>query len=219
MKRRIKLTPTIEARRQDLINGTIKSISEHGYANSTIQSICDAAGLSRGLIGHYFDGKEDLLLQAFRFLSKQLDDEVRIAMKEVGRDPFRRLITVSIITFNKPETRRKNAPVWLAFWGVARWNPDMLEVHRTLYARFRRWIERLIAAAAAARTLEIDARRAAITFTQLIDGLWFGWVMEEDFTLPEAQGVLLHWLHETFKENPADHQDLHEIVARIGRAS
>jgi TetR/AcrR family transcriptional regulator, transcriptional repressor of bet genes len=217
MSRSIKLTPTIEARRRDLIKGTIKSISEHGYADSTVQSICDAAGLSRGLIGHYFDGKEDLLLQAFCSLTKRLDDEVRLAMAKVGKDPFRRLLTVSIITFNEPKVRWKDAPVWLAFWGVARWNPEMLEVHRTLYRRFRRWIERLIATAAADRDLKIDARRAAITFTQLIDGLWLGWVMEEEFHLDEAQGVLLHWLCETFRENPADHEDLHEIVAQVPR--
>ena len=49
-----KRTRTIIARRQDLIQGTIKSIGNLGYHNSTVQTICEAAGLSRGLIGHYF---------------------------------------------------------------------------------------------------------------------------------------------------------------------
>ncbi|WP_342640589.1 TetR family transcriptional regulator C-terminal domain-containing protein [Rhodoligotrophos ferricapiens] len=215
MNKPVKLTPTIEARRQDLIRGTIRSIAQLGYANSTVQTICDAAGLSRGLIGHYFNGKEDLLLQAFRYLTERLDDHVRRALRQVGDDPFRRLLAVAIVTFSEPQIRRDTAPVWLAFWGVARWNPEMLAVHRELYARYRRWIERMIKAAAANRQLELDSRRAALTFTQLVDGLWFGWVMEEDYDLDEARHVLSSWVFETFNENPEDHADLYEILAQV----
>ena len=39
-----KRTRTIIARRQDLIQGTIKSIATLGYHGSTVQTICDAAG-------------------------------------------------------------------------------------------------------------------------------------------------------------------------------
>ncbi|WP_137388414.1 TetR family transcriptional regulator C-terminal domain-containing protein [Rhodoligotrophos defluvii] len=213
MNKPVKLTPTIEARRQDLIRGTIKSIAQLGYTNSTVQSICDAAGLSRGLIGHYFNGKEDLLLQAFRHLANQLDDHMRRALKPVGHDPFRRLLAAAIVSFSEPHARRETAPVWLAFSAVARWNPEMLAVHRELYGRYRRWIERMIQAAAADRGLALDSRVASLTFTQLVDGLWFGWVVEQIYDLEEARHVLCSWVFETFHERPENHADLHDILA------
>ncbi|MGF7159789.1 TetR/AcrR family transcriptional repressor of bet genes [Rhodoligotrophos appendicifer] len=219
MNRPVKLTPTIEARRQDLIQGTIRSISQLGYANSTVQTICDAAGLSRGLIGHYFNGKDDLFLHAFRHITKRLDEQVRDALLKVGKDPFRRLLTVATITFSDEAAKRQNAPVWLAFWGVARWNADMIEVHRTLYGRYRRWIEKMMVAAAAERGLELDPRHAAIAFTQLADGLWFGWIMEEDYTMAEAQLVLRQWLFQTFREDPGAYADLDAVLSEMAPAA
>ena len=83
-----KRTKTIIARRQDLIRGTIQSIARLGFANSTVQTICEAAGLSRGLIGHYFKGKDELLLEAFRSLVSEADEDTRRAIREVGDDPL-----------------------------------------------------------------------------------------------------------------------------------
>lgn len=192
---------TIIARRQDLIRGTIESIAAVGYHNSTVQSICEAAGLSRGLIGHYFKGKEDLLMEAFRYLTEQLGEETRKAIRAVGPDPYQRLLAVASVTFREPTLSPGQAPVWLAFWGVARWNPEMLALHRQLWRSYRAWIERLMAAAAADRGLEIDAKRAALTFTQMIDGFWFGWIMDDEAYSPKDAETILHdWLMDLFGE-------------------
>src|SRR6188508_5597 len=94
-----KRTKTIIARRQDLIQGTIKSIANLGYGNSTVQTICEAAGLSRGLIGHYFKGKDDLLIEAFRHHCAQADEEMRQAIRAVGEDPLQRLLAATAVTF------------------------------------------------------------------------------------------------------------------------
>ena len=113
-----KRTRTIIARRQDLIQGTIKSIAALGYGNSTVQTICEAAGLSRGLIGHYFKGKDDLLIEAFSHLCARADEETRKAIRAVGRDPLQRLLAATAVTFESA-TSRENALVWLACCGVA----------------------------------------------------------------------------------------------------
>jgi TetR/AcrR family transcriptional repressor of bet genes len=208
MSQSVKQTPTSEARRLDLIQGTIRSISRIGYNNATVQTICEEAGLSRGLIGHYFRSKEDLLLAAFRHLTEVLEQQTRAALQEVGRDPFRRLLVVATITFSDNIISTKHAPVWLAFWGVARWNPEMLALHRELWGGYRRWIERLIARAAAQREMELDVHLAALTFTQLVDGLWLGWVMEESYALVDCQRVLRTWLFDVFGEDPKAYEDV-----------
>lgn len=195
-----KRTKTIIARRQDLIRGTIQSIARLGFANSTVQTICEAAGLSRGLIGHYFKGKDELLLEAFRSLVSEADEETRRAIREVGDDPLQQLLAATEVSFQRSEQREKST-VWLAFWGAARWNPEMQRLNHHLYSRYRRWVQRRLAAAAAQRGMEIDTRRAALMYAQMIDGFALGLIMDKDaYTPREASDIICAWLLDLFGE-------------------
>jgi AcrR family transcriptional regulator len=53
-----------EVRRRDLIDAAIGDIATPGYDAVAVATIGERAGFSRGLIGHYFAGKDDLLLEA-----------------------------------------------------------------------------------------------------------------------------------------------------------
>lgn len=200
MKRALKRVLTIEARRNDLILGTLRSIQKHGYQNSTVQTICEESGLSRGLVSHYFDGKEDLLLAAFQYLNAQLDAEARKAVRAAGPDPFRRLLAAGLVTFAR---ERPYTQVTLHFWSVTLSNPEAQAHHRELWGRFRSAIERLMRKAAEDRDIEIDIRHSAITFTQLIDGLWLGWVLEDVYDLETCRKLVRDWLCTLFNEDPA----------------
>lgn len=198
-----KRTQTIIARRQDLIQGTIKSIASLGYNNSTVQTICEAAGLSRGLIGHYFKGKDDLLTEAFRAHCERADEKMRQAIRAIGEDPLQRLLAATSVTFGS-WADREDSLVWHAFCGVAPWNPEMRELHQRLYRRYRLWIERMIARAADERDLEIDARRAAVTYVQMVDGFWMGWIMDQDaYSMEEVTEIVSDWLLALFGEQRA----------------
>ncbi|HIP80571.1 MAG TPA: TetR family transcriptional regulator, partial [Kiloniellaceae bacterium] len=50
-----------DLRRRQLIAATITSIHEQGFANATISRISRTAGLSGGIVAHYFDDKAGLL--------------------------------------------------------------------------------------------------------------------------------------------------------------
>lgn len=195
----LKETRTVVARRQDLIRGTIKSIAKRGFANSTVQTICEAAGLSRGLIGHYFKSKDELLLAAFRSLVTEADDETRRAIRDVA-DPLERLIAATRVSFERAEDREK-ATVWLAFWGTARWTPEMNRLNHHLYARYRRWVQRQLAEAATARGVTLDTRRAALMYAQMIDGFSLGLIMDpKAYTPKEAAAIVCDWLRDLFGE-------------------
>ena len=52
-------------RRRQLIEATITSIHEYGFADATVSRISAAAGVSTGIVHHYFDGKA----AAYRFFT------------------------------------------------------------------------------------------------------------------------------------------------------
>jgi TetR/AcrR family transcriptional regulator, transcriptional repressor of bet genes len=188
-------------RRDDLIQGTIRSIAAIGYSDSTVNTICEAAGLSRGLIGYYFKGKEDLLIEAYRYLTAQADDEARTAVHAAGTDPLQRLLAANSMNFRRMATQKDATLVTFACLGVAPWNARMMGITHELWRKYRKWIERMITQAAAQRNLEIDARTAAITYVQMADGLWLGFLLDpEAYTLEEAEKIVRNWVLNLFNE-------------------
>lgn len=202
MKRAIKKVLTIEARRNDLILATLRSIQKHGFQGSTIQTICEESGLSRGLVSHYFGGKDELLLAAFEYLTVRLDAEARRIVRGAGDDPFRRLLTASYVTFAR---KRAYHEVWLHFWSAALTEPAALQIHRNLWGRFRRSVERMMQAVVDDKQIQVDVTQSALMFTQMIDGLWLGWVLEKTYDLETCRKVMRDWLCTLFRENPEDH--------------
>ncbi len=189
-KSRIKME-----RRDDLIQGTIRSIAAIGYNDATINTICEAAGLSRGLIGYYFKGKDELLIEAYRYLVAQANQDARQAVEAAGPDAMQRLLAATHMYFRRIKDEHEESLVTLACLGVAPWNAGMGELTRTLWRKYRSWIEKMIAEAAADRKLDLDARKASITYVQMGDGLWMGWLLDpEAYTLDEAEGILRDWL-------------------------
>ncbi|MGF7162449.1 AcrR family transcriptional regulator [Rhodoligotrophos appendicifer] len=165
-------------RRRELQEAAIRSIAEKGYAAVTVAMICDEAGFSRGLIGHYFKGKDDLVLEAISVFTSELAEATRQAVRAAGRDPYDRLHAVVRSSFSPPGFTPDKAAVWTALAGSAKWSPPLAALYRELWRSYRSGIAGLMTRAAADRNLEIDADLAAMLFSQMIEGFWIGWVAD-----------------------------------------
>ncbi|HET8656577.1 MAG TPA: TetR/AcrR family transcriptional regulator [Longimicrobiaceae bacterium] len=60
------LTEERQARRSAILRSAIETFAEHGFAAARTRDIAAGAGVAEGTIYLYFDGKDDLLLTAFR---------------------------------------------------------------------------------------------------------------------------------------------------------
>jgi betaine-aldehyde dehydrogenase len=76
-----------ESRRSQLISVTIDSLAELGYVSSTLAQIAGRAGVSSGLVAHYFGDKDGLLEAAFRSLSRRVGDQVRARLHPARPHP------------------------------------------------------------------------------------------------------------------------------------
>jgi len=61
--------PNTEQRREQIVNGLLEAIGEHGYDKATIQTIARKAGLAPGLIHYHFQNKEGILLELVKSLA------------------------------------------------------------------------------------------------------------------------------------------------------
>jgi AcrR family transcriptional regulator len=156
-----------DARRADLIEATAAVLAEHGLAGTKVRAICAKAGVSPGLLRHYFDGIDDLVAATYQATSDRMDAIFAAAVADAGADPRARLTAYLTASFRPPVTDPELLGAWTAFWALARSDARMAEVHAESYAGYRARLGELLTACGAR-----DAERLAIMLTAMVDGLW-----------------------------------------------
>lgn len=168
-----------EYRRQLLIEGTIKSMAERGVAGTTVRSICADAGNSRGLIGHYYANKEELVAEAFRHLFSAVTRHVMDVQARAGERAVDRLRAIPKAVFSLPVFTETNRAAFLAFWHEIRFNPAVRAINAELYRDYTKRTRVLFAQAAEECGVDIDHHGAASGLVALIDGMWLELSIDE----------------------------------------
>ncbi len=172
-----------ERRRQDLIEATLECVAEEGIEGATVRAIALRAGVTAGLIRHYFPGKEELLQAAYATIVGRMTDQALAAMRGSDAPPGKRLAAFVAANLMPPILDAKVFSLWAGFIGRAHADPLLSRVHREGYVGFRDELEDLVAATLAAvgrETGNAELRRYGIAINAIIDGLWIEGCMAGD---------------------------------------
>jgi TetR/AcrR family transcriptional repressor of bet genes len=155
-------------------------ISEGGAALATVRAIAERAGVTPGLIRHYFTSKEVLVATAYRQLMVGMTDDSAAVLIYAPGDPHARLAAFVAASLRPPVVDRESVTRWAYFIQETRHSAEMLDIHHQTYLGFRDQLQNLIAALPQKRS-ETELRQLAIACNAVIDGLWL-----EGGTLPDA---------------------------------
>lgn len=181
-----------DARRQSLVEATARCLAERGAAGVSVRAICAEAGVSPGLLRHYFSGVSEAIAESYRWTGSRVAQALEAAMSAAGPDPRARLVAYCAASFRPPISDPRLLATWLAFWSLTRSDPAIAAVHCEIYADFRRGIERLVEAL---RPDLADIRLPAIALTALIDGLWLELSLgNAPFSPAEAEALVERWI-------------------------
>ena len=179
-------------RRQGLLEATARCLAERGAAGVSVRAICAEAGVSPGLLRHYFSGVSEAIAETYRWTGARVAQALDDAVAAAGREPRARLVAYLTASFRPPIADPELLATWLAFWSLTRSDPAIAAVHAEIYGDFRLGIERLIAEA---RPGLADTRLPAVALTALIDGLWLELSLgAAPFTPDEAARLAEMWL-------------------------
>ncbi len=176
-------TANREARRQQLIDATIDSISKRGFSGTTLETVTKGASLSHGVVNFYFDSKEALYVETLGYLAQEHYDLWHGAMLRAGGDPVRQLTAIVEADFDRSVCSAKKLAVWYAFWGQAKYRPNYLKVHNGYDEQRYLEIARLCREIAAdGGYAAIDSESVARGIEAMIDGLWLSLLMYPKWT-------------------------------------
>lgn len=175
------------AKREEIIEASLRVIAEQGYRGATVQELSKAVGLAKTSLLHYFESREDLLVEVLRRRDELDSAEFEGLSPEAGA---RQLV----------RTVRQNAGV-----------PGLVELFVRLSAEatspehpgHEYFVERYAAArAAGAETMRglqetgllpsaADPECMAAILVALIDGLQIQWLLDGDL---DMGGTIEHFL-------------------------
>jgi AcrR family transcriptional regulator len=162
-----------EKRRADLVQAAIRCLAEGGIAAFKMERIAAEAGVSLGLLPHYFKSKTELLAEVYR--AALYDDVYRkiaeLDDKAIG-SPTARLCRIVDAIIDPDYLRPANLTVWLALWGEIVVNPELRLAHRALYRSYLTSLAVLIGEVAEERQRRVNGTEVARNLQALIDGLF-----------------------------------------------
>ncbi|MBW4331626.1 betaine-aldehyde dehydrogenase [Stakelama sp. CBK3Z-3] len=176
-----------DGRARQLIEMTIDSLAEVGFSGTTLAEIAGRAGVSAGLVAHYFKDKNGLLEAAFRALVFELSESVRMRLR-AAEGPRERVQAIIDANLSAKELDPRTSTVWLAFWGQALQIPTLGRIQRVYQ---RRMISNLSHALRELDTTQ-EATRLAPMIAAMIDGIWLrGALSRWQETDPESAREML----------------------------
>lgn len=179
-------------RRSQLIHATLEAVDQVGMGDASIALIARLAGVSNGIISHYFQDKNGLLEATMRHLLSALSKAVRERRAALYDDsPRAHLRAIVEGNFDDSQVNGPAMKTWLAFWATSMHQPALRRLQRVndrrLYSNLCYQFRRQLSAD--------DARAAARGLAALIDGLWLRGALTGDaFDTDEALNIAYDYL-------------------------
>lgn len=173
-------------RRQQLIDATLESVAKHGLQNTTIITISSIAGMSSGIISHYFGGKQELIEATVNHLLEQLQQALLERINQQNLQPEERLILIVEANFTQFQRSAVATKTWLSFWAQSMHSSGLARLqsinNRRLYSNLSYSFKQLLD--------DEQAICAAKQTAAMIDGFWLRSALspdpEQEFKLAET---------------------------------
>lgn len=186
-----RLSP--EARREALLKAARRCLSKKGVGAFNLKNIADEAGVSIGLIGHYFGGIDEIKTAVFLSVMFELP-VVKQGRRANISGALADLLGMIENNFADAYYSRENLLVWLPIYEEMLINATTRDKLNEKEKRYIEAVALVIGRVAELRGIDIDANRVAYNFLSLLDGLWLRWCHSSRPDVEYEKGVAVEYL-------------------------
>ncbi|WP_051074276.1 TetR/AcrR family transcriptional regulator [Effusibacillus pohliae] len=182
-------------RKEQVIEATKRCIVRKGLANLSIKDIAAAAGVSTGIIYHYFENKEDVLLQVLKESFRTSHEKVMQTVEPLPNPVdkfFAHLENINAVPKDNPEFYI----VLLNYLGQSTHNPQIRKIVTKFFYNLRSYTENYLRIKTEADpTAACHLKNLPVILYALGLGLGIMWTLDNDFYDIEEMGESLkEWL-------------------------
>lgn len=127
-----------DQRREEIAHVACQVIARHGFEQATVARIARAAGFTTGMVAHYFENKQQIVIAALRLIRTRM--EQRLLRSSRGGET--RLFKVLSETLAMDVQRFAECAFWTAFWGQVAVDPAFKRINAAVHREYKRLYER-----------------------------------------------------------------------------
>jgi TetR/AcrR family transcriptional repressor of bet genes len=196
-------TASKEARRQQLIEATIKCIANRGISSTTLGDVAKEAGMSQGIVNLHFQSKDNLFSETLRYLAEEYKSLFDKTLYKAGPGPAEKLLALMELGLKPSVCDPRKLAVWFAFWGEAKAVPTYQKMCDAYDREYDQDVcdlcEQIIMEGAYEN---IDARIATEALGAMSDGLWQSCLISpKSWDRKIAREAVYSYLHAVFPKH------------------
>ena len=128
-------------RRDEIAHVACRVVATHGFERATVARIARAAGYTTGMVAHYYDSKQDIILAALRLMLSRI--EQRLTRQRDSSEA--NLLEVLSETLAIDSQRFTECAFWLAFWGQVSADKKLRRLNVWVHREYMRLFARCFA--------------------------------------------------------------------------
>src|ERR1700690_1891885 len=128
-------------RRDEIANVACQVVAHYGFEQATVARIARAAGYTTGMVAHYYESKQDIILAALRLILRRIEERLTRERASGEAD----LLEVLSEALAIDAQRFTECAFWMAFWGQVSADKKLRRLNAWVHREYMRLFARCFA--------------------------------------------------------------------------
>jgi AcrR family transcriptional regulator len=128
-------------RRDEIALVACRVVAAHGFDRASMVRIAREAGYTTGMLAHYFDSKQDIIIAALRLILRRIDERLSRPTDDAGRPD---LVELLLEALPIDAHRHIECAFWITFWGQVTADKRLKRINVWVHREYLRLFERCL---------------------------------------------------------------------------
>ena len=128
-------------RRDEIAHVACQVVASHGFEQATVARIARAAGYTTGMVAHYYDSKQDIILAALRLILRRIEERLT-RERDSGEANLLSVLSEALAVDSQ---RFTECAFWMAFWGQVSADRKLKRLNMWVHREYMRLFARCFA--------------------------------------------------------------------------